>query len=286
VDDDGEGNLDSAIRTGGQVGADLKDLVFWQVKSIKSYRLSLALICVIDGLSANYANWRELKRYKNMAGIRHEAFLLLALTRVIRGQLIERIRHKDWRTGTANRRELEIYYTMVCSEHKIGFPLIRYLSANYANRREFERYGALVAAKHKKILSLIRVNLRNWRTRLFFALFAVACPVGIFSHGACTKSPTDSKGLSLSGSVKVEGQTDHSGPTMALYALAELDTAVVRMNKEYPMVGIPISQATEFACPSVFWRDRRLAQPIYQTQTKADGSYKLEDIEIITMHFA
>ena len=58
---------------------------------------------------------------------------------------------------------------------------------------------------------------------------------------------------------------------MALYALAELDTVVVRMNKEFPMVGIPISQATEF--------DHRLGKPIYQTQTKADGSYELEGIK-------
>jgi len=43
------------------------------------------------------------------------------------------------------------------------------------------------------------------------------------------------------------------------------------MVKEFHMVGIPISQATEF--------DHRLAKPIYQTQTKADGSYKMEGIE-------
>jgi hypothetical protein len=68
----------------------------------------------------------------------------------------------------------------------------------------------------------------------------------------------------------LEGQSDHSGVTVALYALAALDTMVQRMNREFPMVGIPISQATEF--------DHRLAEPVYQTQTMADGSYKLEGV--------
>ena len=93
----------------------------------------------------------------------------------------------------------------------------------------------------------------------------------LYLHLHSTKSPTDLKGLSLSGSVRLEGQMDHSGVTVALYALAELDTMVLRMNKEFHTVGMPIFQATEF--------DHRLAKPIYQTQTKAEGSYKLEGIK-------
>jgi len=92
--------------------------------------------------------------------------------------------------------------------------------------------------------------------------------VTFFSH--CNKAPTDSKGLSLTGSVKLEGQSDHSGVTVALYAPVALDTMVQRMNREFPTVGIPISQATEF--------DHRNAEPVYQTQSKADGSYKLEGV--------
>jgi len=94
------------------------------------------------------------------------------------------------------------------------------------------------------------ITRRFLLSQLFFSLF-------FFWH--CTKSPTDSKGLSLSGFVKLEGQTEHSGTTVALYALAELDTMVLRMNKEFPMVGIPISQITELttAWPSRFTRRKQ-----------------------------
>lgn len=113
----------------------------------------------------------------------------------------------------------------------------------------------------KKAFSFIRVNRRHSRTVSFFALFAVAC----------TKSPTDSKGLSIAGSVKLVGQSDHGGTTVALYALVELDTMVVRLNREFPVVGIPISQAKEF--------DHRLAKQIHQMQTKADGAIRGERIK-------
>ena len=50
----------------------------------------------------------------------------------------------------------------------------------------------------------------------------------------------------------LEGQENHSGVTVALYNLVEPDTAVVRLQKEFPFVGVPISQQTEF--------DHRLAE--------------------------
>jgi len=88
--------------------------------------------------------------------------------------------------------------------------------------------------------------------------------------------------VSLTGSGKLEGQSDHSG-TVADFGLRILDFGLQmgrdvknrqgwsRMVKEFHTVGIPISQATEF--------DHRTTKPIYQTQTKADGSYKVEGIE-------
>ncbi|OFZ18299.1 MAG: hypothetical protein A2Z20_11685 [Bdellovibrionales bacterium RBG_16_40_8] len=59
---------------------------------------------------------------------------------------------------------------------------------------------------------------------------------------ACTKQPTNPDTFSLSGTVTLEGQIDHSGITVALYDLAELDTAVVRMQKEFPFAGVAISK--------------------------------------------
>lgn len=138
------------------------------------------------------------------------------------------------------------------------------------------RYSTLAHFRHFSHFNHFLPLLQKLQILLYLPLLLY------FPH--CSKSPTDSKGLSLTGSVKLEGETDHSGTTVALYALAELDTMGVRLNKEFPMVGIPISQVTEFACPPAFWRacppafwrDHRLGKPIYQTQTKADGSYKLE----------
>ena len=75
----------------------------------------------------------------------------------------------------------------------------------------------------------------------------------------------------MTGTVLLEGEQDHSGITVALYELAELDTTILRYNREYPNVGFPISQATEF--------DHRFAEVVAETKTKADGTFKIEGIE-------
>ena len=54
--------------------------------------------------------------------------------------------------------------------------------------------------------------------------------------------------------------------------LAELDTTILRYNREYPNVAFPISQATEFACPPGFWRNHRLNGVAAEAKTKQDGS--------------
>ena len=129
----------------------------------------------------------------------------------------------------------------------------------------------------QNILSLIRKNLCNsWtvclcNSRTFFFLFLLAV--------SCSKSPTDSRTGSLTGTVLLEGQTNHSGITVALYKLAELDTTILRYNREYPNVGFPISQATEFACPPGFWRDHRLSEVVAEAKTKQNGSFKIDGVE-------
>jgi len=52
--------------------------------------------------------------------------------------------------------------------------------------------------------------------------------------------------------------------------LAELDTTILRYNREYPNVGFPISQATEF--------DHRLGEVVAESKTNSDGSFKIENI--------
>jgi len=72
------------------------------------------------------------------------------------------------------------------------------------------------------------------------------------------------------GTVLLEGQTDHSGITVALYKLAELDTTILRYNREYPNVGFPISQATEF--------NHWVGEVVAESKTNSDGSFKIQNI--------
>ena len=88
---------------------------------------------------------------------------------------------------------------------------------------------------------------------------------------ACSKSPTRPDTFSLAGTVHLEGQEDHSGVMVALYHLVELDTAVVRLQKEFPFVGVPISQQTEF--------DHRMGEAVYMIKTKSDDSFHFSEVE-------
>ena len=72
---------------------------------------------------------------------------------------------------------------------------------------------------------------------------------------SCTKQPSAPSTFSLSGTVHLEGQEDHSGVTVALYNLVELDMAVVRLQKEFPFVGADLFEMGETNTPCyVFWR--------------------------------
>ncbi|MDD4157192.1 MAG: hypothetical protein PHY08_11525, partial [Candidatus Cloacimonetes bacterium] len=75
---------------------------------------------------------------------------------------------------------------------------------------------------------------------------------------SCTTSPSSSS-ASLTGTISLLNSEDHSGVTVALYNLAYLDTTLVRINQEYPHIGVIITQETEF--------DHRLQTPVKFTQT-------------------
>ncbi len=83
-------------------------------------------------------------------------------------------------------------------------------------------------------------------------------------------TPTESSEGSLAGTVTLEGESDHSGITIALYNLAYLDTTIVRINTQYPQIGVHINQHTEF--------DHRLQSPVKYVETQADGSFELTKI--------
>jgi hypothetical protein len=59
--------------------------------------------------------------------------------------------------------------------------------------------------------------------------------------------------------------------TVAVYAQTALDTTLVRINREFPHIGIQISQETEF--------DHRMQSPVTMTKTDVLGEYKIDKVK-------
>ncbi|MCK4696254.1 MAG: hypothetical protein KAT74_10850, partial [Candidatus Cloacimonetes bacterium] len=98
-------------------------------------------------------------------------------------------------------------------------------------------------------------------------LYLVSCT--LFLLTSCS-SPTSTPKGNLSGTVHLEGETEHSNITVAIYDLAELDPDIVSINQEYPHIGVIISQHTEF--------DHRLQTPVKYTETDAAGNFEIKKI--------
>lgn len=64
---------------------------------------------------------------------------------------------------------------------------------------------------------------------------------------------------------------DFAGVTVALYEPAVLDSTITRINREYPGIGVIISQTTDF--------DHRYQAPVAQSSSAADGSFEIKNIE-------
>lgn len=88
---------------------------------------------------------------------------------------------------------------------------------------------------------------------------------------SCSESTKTERG-NVSGYVILEddGVIDYSGITVALYNTVKLDTTIVRLNIDYPHIGVHISQETEF--------DHRLQDPIKTEATNPDGSFILRNV--------
>jgi len=63
---------------------------------------------------------------------------------------------------------------------------------------------------------------------------------------------------------------DFSGVTVALYKTAVLDTTLVRINQQYPQIGVQITQETEF--------DHRNFNPFKVTTTDAEGKFSFPSL--------
>jgi len=105
----------------------------------------------------------------------------------------------------------------------------------------------------------------------FLLLFLLT--FSFFLLGGCSKNGTESNDntITVSGKVTLEGQSDHSGVTVRLYKPVTLDTALVRINQQYPNIGVKISQETEF--------DHREQTASYSTTTNANGDWSIEKVE-------
>ena len=71
-----------------------------------------------------------------------------------------------------------------------------------------------------------------------------------FIFSSCKES-TKPETVTFSGTVTLESESDYSpigagGVKVSLYKPVELDTALVRINQQYPQIGVQISQETEF----------------------------------------
>jgi len=92
---------------------------------------------------------------------------------------------------------------------------------------------------------------------------------------SCSSGTEPEKTGSISGTVQLvdDGKSlslDYSGLKVAVYKPATLDSTIVRINNEYPGIGVIISQETEF--------DHRLQNPIATATTDASGAYNVSGL--------
>ena len=84
-----------------------------------------------------------------------------------------------------------------------------------------------------KSLPIFRA-FRMFRGQNFFRLLLfLLLPTSYFLLFTCSFLTNPDK-TTVSGVVKLEGQTNHSGVKVSLYKLVDLDTTIVRINQQYP----------------------------------------------------
>jgi len=119
--------------------------------------------------------------------------------------------------------------------------------------------------------------IKRYLSKSFLPFFFFLLSLILILLSSCSDSPTDDGNtITVSGTVTLENREDHSGVTVGLYRPVELDTALVRINQQYPQIGLQISQETEF--------DHREHDPVYSTQSGSDGSWKIESVTPGTYH--
>jgi hypothetical protein len=94
----------------------------------------------------------------------------------------------------------------------------------------------------------------------------------------CNSCSTNANKGTISGTVMLVNDTDnpslnpvdYAGVTVALYKIAVLDTTLVRINQQYPQIGVQITQETEF--------DHRNFNPLKVVTTDAEGKFSFPSL--------
>jgi len=106
--------------------------------------------------------------------------------------------------------------------------------------------------------------MKFYKNALFFSFFLFPLILLI----SCTS--TGPQTGSLSGTINLEGQADHSGIVIGIYEPADLDPDIVEANTNWPHIGVIINQHTEF--------DHRFSTLLKTGETDASGYFKITDI--------
>ena len=109
-------------------------------------------------------------------------------------------------------------------------------------------------------------KIYKFRLSFFLFIFVPICLL-LLSCKSSTKPPNL---ITVRGTVYLENTSDHSGVKVSLYKPVDLDTALVRLNQDYPDIGVQISQHTEF--------DHRYLNSSYSSTSKPDGTWKIENV--------
>jgi hypothetical protein len=99
----------------------------------------------------------------------------------------------------------------------------------------------------------------------------------LFALLSCS-NPNEVEKASITGKVLLVGDkdtpenelNDYSDVTISLYNLVVLDTNLVRLNREYPNIGVKISQETEF--------DFRVSEPVKTVKSDSKGYFKIDKV--------
>lgn len=124
---------------------------------------------------------------------------------------------------------------------------------------------------------IVHPSLTLGRRPSFFIFHCSLIIAVSFIITSCTKA-TVPKTAKLTGRIVLVNDTgdtafdpiDFSGAIVSIFNIADIDTTILRINQEYPHIGVQINQETEF--------DHRLQTPLSIVASDVDGNYVFEEI--------